>query len=872
MSAGQGVGGRGSVCFVRRGLGGGGTRDRMLLALLAVLPPLVSVFGEIGAPCGGVGSKSLLLVVENPLDVSELADYAACDGIYINVTWANSVIIPKTIELGNGTSVNVRGEGEGAGALLAVVDGANKRGLFRVGPGATLELYNIQLRNGTVEGDGGCIHTQGGARVVCGKGCMMIGCRCMNAGGAVFLDGGSTLSMEDDASIMNSYSELKGGAIAAQERSSVVMSGTATVSWNQCVVDGGGLWLADESTLSMTESARISNNTIPVGGRGGGGAGIFGTGFSRIVMADYTSVSDNFIGGDGAGAYLQFNSSLSMHGHAQMARNYATAGSLGGGALSGVLGVTVTMHDDSSIVDNSARGSNGGAMYCWSNCSFTMADRTRVTGNIATNGGGFFLDYGSHLIMGGNSTISDNYPGAAQIYIESMVSLSGNAVMTRHQGSTLGGAVQAWSGSRIFLADNVQIIDNSAVYSGGGLFLSRGSLDASGNVTISGNSANSKGGGIYCAFCNISADGDFLVEDNSAGFGGGGMSLHLSTLRLSGHSILKANDAADVGGGLYATASDITLTDDVAIEDNFAGRSGGGAVLSGFSLINIKDRTRIMRNSAGTDGGGLSLVTSNVAIDGDTVSIFQNSAGNSGGGISMTMSSLQSKGHTVMAGNTAASSGGAIFMQRGVVEIQGDAVIRGNEADVGGGIFIGRESHLAVKDSGSFVENLARKGGGAIFTVSGAKLYLGNATLVSSNKAFRAGAGILHDSDATPDTIQISAQSVFEDNMSECCALQPPGRFPTTLVGKELSSCSDVDSMDNVIERVRGTYECCGLGEYPHPTSGACTKCQDAVDGIDCGSLASMLGVQVESLPLARGFWRATRSSLDIVKCRISGE
>jgi predicted outer membrane repeat protein len=828
--------------------------------------------GLLGDGASATSGRSLIFVVQTPLDASDLAQAAACDGVYINVTWAAPVIIPTTIELGYGTTVSVRGELPAGMLPPPAVDGAGMRGLFRVGQQAILELYDIQLWNGAVDGNGGCIHARKGASVVCGKGCKMLGCVSGHRGGAVFLDSGSTLLMEDDASIMHNFSDKDGAGVAANAGSSITMSGTATVSSNECPGGGAGIWLEGECTLTMADRSSISNNTIPLTETEGWGAGIYASQFTRILMANHTSISDNFVGGNGGGAFLQYNTSLSMEGYAQLARNYATRGGLGGGAIGGVLSATVAMKDDSALIDNNAFGDNGGALYCWGNCSITMDDRARVEGNRAHNVGGFFLDLGSHLIMRGNSSISDNYPGGVMAYNECFISISGNAFVSRNMRATSGGAINAWSGTRMVLSGSAQITGNWALFSGGGLSVTRGSLNITGNVVIANNSADFRGGGICGSLSEIFLNDDAVIADNLSGLGGG-VSLHLGRLRVSGRGSVRRNSAFGSGGGMYVTAGTIILADDAAIEDNSAGKSGAGVFMSGTSQINISNRTRIKRNSASADGGGLSVIASDANIEGDAVEISDNSAGRTGGGIALTLSSLLVKGRSVISGNTATGSGGAIYIRNSLAELQGDIAISSNEADVGGGVFVDHDGNLRLEGSVALVSNFARKGGGAIFAAAGAVLNAEDGTLFSLNEASRAGAGILFDSQAVPaGTIQISAKSVFVDNLSGCCAPQPLGTFPAALLGNENAGCSDLDSLDDVTDRVQGKYECCGLGEYSHPLTQECTKCQEGVDGIDCNALASKMGAQVESLPLARGFWRATPRSLDIVECEISGE
>lgn len=145
-----------------------------------------------------------------------------------------------------------------------------------------------------------------------------------------------------------------------------------------------------------------------------------------------------------------------------------------------------------------------------------------------------------------------------------------NCTVTKNKSNNAGGGI-SFSGKELVL-ENTSVTYNESSGTGGG-------MDADGKVTISGskilnNSANYGGGIYFSSNKNLDIKNKTIINNNSAIDTGGGLYL------LDGKTIIKDSslleNKANYGGAIY-TASDLDLIEKVAIKKNFA-TTGGGAI------------------------------------------------------------------------------------------------------------------------------------------------------------------------------------------------------------------------------------------------------------------------------------------------------
>ncbi len=162
--------------------------------------------------------------------------------------------------------------------------------------------------------------------------------------------------------------------------------------------------------------------------------------------------------------------------------------------------------------------------------NLTMSSNSKIKGFKSHYYGGAIYIYKGSVTMTDNSQIIDcsvkSGEGGA-IYIESgNVTLNKNASIESCSSSTYGGAVYLKnSGASLKMEGNSSINNCSSTYSGGAIYIKAGSFDMSGGI-ITGNTAGSTGNGIYVIVgssqislkdkAHLSLNDDIFVSANEA--------------------------------------------------------------------------------------------------------------------------------------------------------------------------------------------------------------------------------------------------------------------------------------------------------------------------------------------------------------------
>ncbi len=276
-----------------------------------------------------------------------------------------------------------------------------------------------------------------------------------------------------------------------------------------------------------------------------------------------------------------------------------------------------------------------------------------------------FINLEHLTIKGGEDSGSG---GGIDIAEAAQVRLTDVHVSENH--STHGGGIALHgSNSRLILAQNTLINNNTASGDGGGIHCSGGivffnegliilnSAGRGGGAMVTGdclfqqlagginagtilNQATLAGGGIAVengqAILLGSANRTALVSLNSAGFFGGGLALIQQATVSASHAHITQNEAASAGGGVYVGSNQNAFNMQQmnaifcpdghcsSLSDNHAGDSGGGIYNAGLSFI----RQTLMQNNSSEDSGVGSAATAaagQLILEGDVIT------GNHGG-------------------------------------------------------------------------------------------------------------------------------------------------------------------------------------------------------------------------------------------------
>ncbi len=199
-------------------------------------------------------------------------------------------------------------------------------------------------------------------------------------------------------------------------------------------------------------------------------------------------------------------------------------------------------------------------------------------------------------------------------------------LIIRNNRSGVGGGIFVYNNSHIMM-EQVELRNNSAIYSGGGIYCDRNSSVAFRNGSVIGNTTNDDGGGIYLSDSSYMYLENVLVKQNYSNYTGGAVfastsrmdlvnTLFFENLTFQGGGFffencyetvfdgckLERNVAWEQGGGIYAYESEFTLKNSI-IHQNQAYQSGGG-IYTAFSVLSFDDQERsdIYFNFAGLSG------------------------------------------------------------------------------------------------------------------------------------------------------------------------------------------------------------------------------------------------------------------------------
>ena len=473
-------------------------------------------------------------------------------------------------------------------------------------------------------GDGGGVYADGGSTLDMGGESVVSGNISGNYasvsdiyGGGVYVDGG-TFTMSGSAAIRGNqaYRNSYGGGVYAYNSTITMTGGTigGEESDANTATYGGGVY-QDGGTFIMS-GGKITGNKTKVTGNGGGvyqtggtftmngsaavrgntanikGGGVYTDGGGTLNMSDSAVIAGNIVehtsAGSGGGVYA-YNSTIDMTGGTiggEKSGNANEAPYGGGVYLDGSSEggySTFTMHGG-AVRGNKSTG-NGGGMYVYDGCMFTMSDSAEVRGNKISgsessntsngHGGGVYVVNGTFTMNGGAVRGNTAEKNGGGVYVNATISgsaaftMNGSAEVCGNSTEKDGGGVYVYHNKVTFTMDGGAVSGNSAA-SGGGVYMYNGTLDLRGTVT--GNNASGEGAGVY-------------VRHNASGG-------YAPTVNLSGGAAVNSNwKGGALENGVYVQgangiASNIYLPEDktLAVTGPLTGEWTIG-VTSGETLV-----------------------------------------------------------------------------------------------------------------------------------------------------------------------------------------------------------------------------------------------------------------------------------------------
>lgn len=420
------------------------------------------------------------------------------------------------------------------------------------------------------------------------------------------------------------------------------------------------VWIEDSDALLIDLDI---TGGIPGGGTVTRGGGVYLAAKSDVRM-EGCRVYNNQANGYGGGIYVT-NSSLTLTNCLVFSNSSVKALSgtwlpegRGGGiaVVNGYLEVfgSGAGGTDNSIKWNSAEHMGGGIYLDDRSWAILSNETSDVLFNTATNGGGIAVI------------------GASRVDILAGADVCSNSAVHSGGGVYLMNSTGRMRGASTFIGNNaIALGPNVAGTYGGGVAAVHSTFEIQINGSVAHNRSQFAGGGVYLSNAVCVVDGGDIgyrynfVHTNIASQLGGGVFLHHgSRLVLTNDAVVHGNRTGiSAAGGIYANNNAAVILDDSAVRYNTAGGFGGGGIYANSSSITGRN-SRIHDNRVyGASGGGLRAYQCDAFFN--ACDFTNNIAEVDGGGISWAGGgsyTLTLTNETLLARNTAGRNGGGIYL------------------------------------------------------------------------------------------------------------------------------------------------------------------------------------------------------------------
>lgn len=620
---------------------------------------------------------------------------------------------------------------------LSRIDGVAAGSVVDLTSGARVTLRNLKLGWGSSFGAGldllGNSHaTLDNTDIVHNNGA---------AGGGIYIDGGSVVTLTNGSLVQYNTGSAGGGAIVLGRL--VALDTNSDFEGNCSTSDGGGVYVSG-GTLYLDDADLLGNQAAGATGRGGA---IYATG-SAITLTNAVFVGD--VGSlantayDGGGIYANSSTIDLASSTGTLSNNTAT--NFGGGVYL-TSGSRLTVNNSRIGSDFTAATGNdavlGAGIYA---VTSTVSGSVRLYNNIAvTSGGGLYAD--NSVITLTNSSIGDvaanrpNRIGASGLN-------GGGLFLINNTHATLSNTV---------VSSNT--LTNSSTGYGGGAYVRAGSFLTATNSRIERHALPSafdgRGAGLYIYDATVTLSNTQVQTNTTPNLGAGARLFGTSVLNVLGGSAFLGNRATGgVGGAIAATSTpDINITN-ATFQNNLAS-SHGGAIYLDAGTLDGAGWWDFRYNVAGGNGGAVAVEgtgDADFSAAGNRASFLAvNAATGQGGALYVgnadTVQLYAVSGQTLnLNTNQAGGHGGAVYADAGAFfDVYGDVRAGSNIAGGNGGVFyLSNGSRVWFDDyvniRPQILVNQAANGG-AVYAVNSPRVECDGADFGFSNDGNKATAG-----------------------------------------------------------------------------------------------------------------------------------
>jgi len=479
------------------------------------------------------------------------------------------------------------------------------------------------------------------------------------------------------------------------------------------VLDGDYLRAAD---ASYAENINFNGKNITVYAQVPGATSIIGGTMTNTAVVTFNSGETSSAVLEGFIIDNQFRNSddrgISIINSSPTIKNTSVTGNTPVGATSGGAGIYIDngspVIDTCQITQNTAVGQSGGGVYITGAAGGVIITNSDVSFNEATTTGGIYLsNVGIQTTVTGSTIRSNNSTGGdgGAFYVNnSSLLINTSQIITNTALASGGGIYIAGAAADVSITDSTiggSAANKNTSATAGAIYFSgpsTGSLSIT-NSDISYNEATNTGG-IYLD--NVSTEttvaGSTINYNNSTGNDGGAFYLFNSLLRIANSSVDNNQVAAGSGGGamnVLGTGSTVVIENNSTLNNNGPARFGGAIYMrqsTAAAPLSISDST-LDNNSSAMDGGAIYIngMTNNSIFT--NVTFSNNTAGGTsrgGGGIGdfnspfIMTNSLFSNNSVTASGNYC--GGGFYLSGPGAIAQITDTTFQGNSAPGGGAL------------------------------------------------------------------------------------------------------------------------------------------------------------------------------------------
>jgi uncharacterized repeat protein (TIGR01451 family) len=494
-------------------------------------------------------------------------NYAECSGGAIenfdsHMTIVNSHIYTNTADCEGGGLTNIS---------------ANATAWMTITNGTRIEENSAQ--------EGGGLYNEDGVVVIDAS---TVAANLADAGGGVANYGSGfgmdpVLTIRNGATIVDNDAVIYGGGIY-NEDGDVTIDASQVVSNTACCVGGGGVFVLATyaATLTVQNGSTINYNST----EGAGGA-IYSA--YAAVTVDNAEVAWNQAA-EGGGVYQDscdcIESGIVITNGTVIKHNHAIDdGSEFYGEGGGIFNAAGQVQVVNALVYSNTADQDGGGI---SSLDYLTITNSYIGANLSVynDGGGVDADGPTWIY---SSTIADNLAGEDgggldsdwDTYIENSLIIRNTAGVSLSLEPADGGGIHHYDGALVITG--TQILSNSTATAGGGIYADWEITVT--NSLVQGNRAD-LGGGVYVDWYAVAALDGVQVVSNTGVITGGGVFLDTGLLTVT-HSTIAENATAGEGGGFYSTGVDNSLTISATrILSNTAGNGGALFQADGATTVN----------------------------------------------------------------------------------------------------------------------------------------------------------------------------------------------------------------------------------------------------------------------------------------------